>query len=119
MKITATMNLSDLAERMGDATEADAERMRDLLVERYDGQDTADIAESDWLAMLDATQASVTDRLDALNVPGCAMQVYAGWVWMIGSDELGWTKSGSRETCERTVLEFVERRGVDALTADE
>lgn len=47
------------------------------------------------------------------------MQVYAGWVWMIGSDELGWTKSGSRETCERTVLEFVERRGVDALTADE
>ncbi len=41
MKITATMNLSDLAERMGDATEADAERMRDLLVERYGTTDRA------------------------------------------------------------------------------
>lgn len=58
MIIAADMNLSDLAERMGDvATEVDARAMRDLLVERYEGQDTADIPEADWLAMLEEAVA--------------------------------------------------------------
>lgn len=58
MFIAADMNLSDLAERMGDiATDVDARAMRDLLVERYEGQDTADIPESDWLAMLEEALA--------------------------------------------------------------
>jgi hypothetical protein len=54
MQIHNSMNLSQLGERMGsEATQEDAERMRALLVEHFDGQDTADIAEADWLALLD------------------------------------------------------------------
>lgn len=54
MQINEGMNLADLAERMGtEATEAEAEAMRDLLVQGFDGQDTADVPEADWLNMLD------------------------------------------------------------------
>ena len=55
MKIESTMNLNDLAERMGDEdTDTDiVERMRDLLVDAHDGEDTADIDSDEWLAMLD------------------------------------------------------------------
>lgn len=54
MLITSNMNLGDLAERMGaEATESDARAMRDILVDRFDGQDTSEISESVWLEMLD------------------------------------------------------------------
>lgn len=54
MKITDTMNLDQLAERMGSvATQADAAVMRDLLVAQFDGQDTSDISEAEWLGLLD------------------------------------------------------------------
>ncbi len=54
MRIHAHMNLDDLAERMGTcATEAEAITMRDLLAEQFEGQDTADIEEDEWLTMLD------------------------------------------------------------------
>lgn len=52
MTVTSTMNLKDLADRMGDATEADVSTMRDLLVAEFDGQDTGDISESDWDRLL-------------------------------------------------------------------
>lgn len=58
MMISRTMNLTDLAERMGaEAAASDAAAMRDLLVERHDGHDTADISESEWLDMLNEAVA--------------------------------------------------------------
>lgn len=57
MKISSTMNLDQLAERMGDATQGEAAVMRDLLADRYDGKDTADVPESEWLAMLNEAAA--------------------------------------------------------------
>jgi len=54
MQITDTMDLDQLAERMGVvAIQADTTAMRDLLVAQYDGQDTRDIPEPQWLALLD------------------------------------------------------------------
>ena len=53
MHIHARMNLSELAEHMGrNATEHDARAMRDLLAEYYDGMDTSDVPESEWLMAL-------------------------------------------------------------------
>lgn len=57
MKISRSMNLSDLQERMGPTTtEAEADKMRDLLVDGYDGMDTRDIPEYLWIDMLDQAQ---------------------------------------------------------------
>ena len=60
MKITPTMNLDDLRDRMspnGDSvTEGQAAKMRDLLnsnAEAYEWQDTQDVDDSDWFRMLD------------------------------------------------------------------
>lgn len=54
MIITSTMDLGQLAERMGDqADRSDAENMRDILIANdYEGMDTIDIPEADWLEML-------------------------------------------------------------------
>lgn len=53
MKIESTMNLQDLAERMGDvATTEDAARMRSVLVPEFDGEDTADVPEARWMELL-------------------------------------------------------------------
>lgn len=58
MKINPSMNLDDLAERLGtSATEQDASIMRDLLVASHDGEDTADISEDEWLRLCEQTQA--------------------------------------------------------------
>lgn len=54
MQIATNMNLNDLMERMGDvATQDEAELMRDLLVEQFDGQDTADVPEAAWMELLE------------------------------------------------------------------
>lgn len=54
MQIATNMNLNDLMERMGDvATQGEAELMRDLLVEQFDGQDTADVQEAAWMELLE------------------------------------------------------------------
>lgn len=54
MKVHSNMDLNQLAERMGtEATMDDAAVMCDLLVERFDGQDTAEIPEGEWQAMLE------------------------------------------------------------------
>jgi hypothetical protein len=62
MKITTNMNLEQLAERMSRDVEVSADvaaAMRDLLIEHgYDGQDTSDIPESEWLAMIDIAVAN-------------------------------------------------------------
>lgn len=53
MKISSTMNLGELAERMGQtATEDEARAMRDILVDLRDGEDTAEIEEHDWICIL-------------------------------------------------------------------
>lgn len=44
--------------------------------------------------------------------PGCAQQVYSGWVW-VTEIEHSWSKRPTRESCERVVYEVVERLGVD------
>lgn len=58
MKVHADMDLNELAERMGiEATMDDASVMCDLLVDKFDGQDTSDIPEGEWLAMLEEAVA--------------------------------------------------------------
>lgn len=58
MKVHGDMDLNELAERMGtDATLDDASAMCDLLVEKFDGQDTSEIPEGDWLAMMEEAVA--------------------------------------------------------------
>lgn len=58
MKVHADMDLNELAERMGiEATMDDASAMCDLLVDKFDGQDTSDIPEGEWLAMLEEAVA--------------------------------------------------------------
>jgi hypothetical protein len=53
MKIERNMDVNELCQRMGsDATEAEAKRMRDLLVTRYDDEDTDDVDDGEWLEML-------------------------------------------------------------------
>lgn len=55
MRVHSDMDLNQLAERMGpEATLADASAMRDFLVEKFDGQDTSEIPEGEWLAMLES-----------------------------------------------------------------
>ena len=54
MKIEKTMSLELLAEHIGpSATIEDAQMMRELLVERFDGLDTRDVPESEWLKLID------------------------------------------------------------------
>ena len=53
MGISTTMNLNDLAERMGSSASLDdAETMRALLVTAHDGKDTCDVDQGEWLEML-------------------------------------------------------------------
>ena len=53
MKINDEMNLWHLAELMGDvAGEADAEKLRDVLVRKYDGMSTDDLREGEFLAAI-------------------------------------------------------------------
>ncbi len=51
MRISETMDLGELKDRMGDATEQDARNMRDLLSET-EYEDTADVPESEWVSLL-------------------------------------------------------------------
>ncbi|MDH1506276.1 hypothetical protein N5I20_14525 [Aeromonas caviae] len=58
MKVHSNMDLNQLAERMGtEATLDDAAAMRELLVEKFDGQDTAEIPEGEWMALLEEAVA--------------------------------------------------------------
>lgn len=52
--ISETMNLNDLADRMGGATLEQAHQMRFVLVcSGYDGKCTSEVPDADWLTMLD------------------------------------------------------------------
>lgn len=52
MKISQNMDIQQLKDRMGEAaTLRDAYFMRDLLSQAYDGQDTTDIDEEEWLGL--------------------------------------------------------------------
>lgn len=64
MKISNTMNLGDLAELMDDDSKSPA-RMCDFLVQYYNGEDTADIADADWDEMLE--QAEPETEREYLN----------------------------------------------------
>ena len=58
MIIASNMNLDLLAEHIGpDATREEAREMRDLLVEQFDGQDTADVLDDAWTEMVKAVGA--------------------------------------------------------------
>ena len=72
MLINTTMDLNALAERMGaDASRADAERMRDYLVEHgYAGLDTSAIAEPQWLAACEAAAQWAEDQCSS-DCPMC------------------------------------------------
>ena len=70
MRISAHMNLADLAERMGEATDEDTAAMRDVLVERFDGMDTADLTDDDWFA-------AIADSIPCPDVQDCGPFRYA------------------------------------------
>jgi hypothetical protein len=54
VKISHSMNLGELAARMGQiTTEDEARAMRELLAERYGGEETAEIGERDWIRLLE------------------------------------------------------------------
>ena len=57
MRISSTMDLAQLAERMGDATEAEAMHMRATLEGIGAWERTEDVPESEWLKMLDGAVA--------------------------------------------------------------
>lgn len=51
--ISDTMNLGELADRMGGATADEAHQMRFILVcSGYDGKKTSDVPDADWLIMV-------------------------------------------------------------------
>ena len=52
--ISETMNLDELADRMGGATAAEAHQMRFVLIcSGYDGKTTDDVPYAAWVTMLD------------------------------------------------------------------
>lgn len=53
--ISETMDLNELADRMGGGTADEAHQMRFILVcSGYDGKKTSDVPDADWLTMVDA-----------------------------------------------------------------
>ena len=63
MKISVDMNLQELEAIMGDCLyEHDVRSMRDVLVARFDGNDTKDVPEADW----DDAWGEATARVMAL-----------------------------------------------------
>lgn len=73
MKIEKTMNLAELAERMGpDATEADAAAMRQVLLGHgYEGCYTEDIEDWHWAELIEDSQDSEEWERDGWPCP-CA-----------------------------------------------
>ena len=57
MKISETMDLNELAERVGGCTVSEYREflvtLRDALVDEFDGMDTADVPEARWLHLID------------------------------------------------------------------
>lgn len=52
------------------------------------------------------------------EIPGTAMEVWGGWVWVTGTSiEHPWTKRRTREECEAATLEVCQRLGI-ALALD-
>lgn len=58
MKIDRNMNLDHLSERMGDGSREYAEDMRCILVEKFDGLDTNDVSDDEWM---DAINEAVSE----------------------------------------------------------
>jgi hypothetical protein len=69
MKISNQMPIYELMERMGpEASEDEAEYMRRMLVEYYDGCDTCDIHETRWKSLLrDSALLAMADQIEDLT----------------------------------------------------
>ena len=63
--------------------------------------------ESDWII----TESTVHEKV--ASYPGCAVQVWGGWIWRDGSHEQSWSKRPTRHECERVVHEAVQRLGIE------
>lgn len=44
--------------------------------------------------------------------PGCAREVWGGYVWIVGGNEQRWSKRATYSECITTVWEVVNRLGV-------
>lgn len=82
MLISDTMNLADLAAIMGSGhANADAATMRDLLVEQYNGHDTAEIAAAGWEDLVwEATACTQPANLADLLTDGQLCEHYGIWI---------------------------------------
>jgi hypothetical protein len=85
--------------------------------------DADDLSES-----LDVAEAAAKRLYEAMSIeheptsivdaPGYAAQVYGGWVWTVGSEELRYSKRPTRAECIASVREAYRRCGADAFTND-
>jgi hypothetical protein len=57
-------------------------------------------------------EQQISDRV--AHYPGCAVQVYSGWVWSLRfGDEQRWSRRSTKHECERVVYQVVERLGIE------
>lgn len=62
--------------------------------------------------------AADDDESDLADAPGYASQVWSGWVWIVGSDELRYSKRATRGECIAAVREAYRRCGMDAFNPE-
>lgn len=109
MRIHATMSLPGLQELLGgEATEADALRMRRVLVERHDGADTDDISDTQWCDLITASVALADHTaIDYVVTPTGLRQIKA-WMRKFYKDEI-WDRFHSSETVRNAVYAWAEQ----------
>ena len=64
MKISANMNLDQLAERMGGATDAEAEHMRALLDDLGVYSNTEDVPGDEWVKLCEEAAVAAQAEMD-------------------------------------------------------
>jgi len=76
---------------------------------------TLGITDDDQEAVEEAHELLKDQRRAVLlnSAPGYAAQVWGGWVWIAGSNEMRWSKRTTRAACERAVEQAIDRVGID------